>query len=97
VFDLPAGRKQIAIHSKKDRNRKKGRKFFPLRSSHTAFHLTIISLEKLVLYRTQKYKQTNKQLLIFLRAYQNDRHLVAARLHFYDSSISRKQARTVRG
>jgi len=62
-----------------------------------AFHLTIISLEKLVLYRTQKYKQTNKQLLIFLRAYQNDRHLVAARLHFYDSSISRKQARTVRG
>jgi len=67
---------------------------------HTrAFHLTIISLEKLVLYRTAQERhakvQTNKQLHIFLRAHQNDRHLVAARLHFYDSGISRK--RTVRG
>ena len=69
---------------------------------HTrAFHLTIISLEKLVLYRTAQERhakvQTNKQLHIFLRAHQNDRHLVAARLHFYDYGISRKQARTVRG
>ena len=93
-------RDSLNTNAKKDRNRKKGVNFSlacDLRSSHTAFHLTIISLEKLILCRTQKYKQTNKQLLIFLRAYQNDRHLVAARLHFYDPGISRKQARTVRG
>lgn len=92
---------EIAGFQKTKKERKRKKSVFHLRVLTQGRSTSPLSLsEKLVLYHkrdTQKYKQTNKQLHIFLRAHQNDRHLVAARLHFYDSGISRKQARTVRG